>query len=409
LTIGATYTIRVYNYGAGCVGDADDDVWYKFVATNTSQVITVAPSATMDPVVQLFSGTCATLISLYCQDIGFSGQSETISATGLTIGATYTIRVYNYGAGAGSGTFTICVTNPPPAPANDICGGAVSLSVNLACSYTAGTTVGATQSYAGCSGTADDDVWYSFVATNSTATITVVPSATMDAVLQLYSGICSTLSSISCADVGFTGGNEVINAVGLSAGTTYYFRVYDYYSGNGGGTFNVCVTGPAASGVPTNDEPCNAIALPTVTSDCNYLQFTTTGATASTATAPTPAACGGSSPFIGGFSATSHDVWFSVVAPASGQIAFTPQPSYGINDAVMALYSGTCGALTQIACSDDNSLYPGAANDLKPFISKTGLTPGATYYLRYWGYGSTSGNFGLCVLSTTNDACSNAL
>ena len=90
----------------GCVGTADDDVWYEFVAT------------------------------------------------GLTIRTTYKIRVYHFAAGAGSGTFTICVTNPPVAPANDACGGAVSLTVNPSCSYTSGTTVGATQSYAGCSGTA---------------------------------------------------------------------------------------------------------------------------------------------------------------------------------------------------------------------------------------------------------------
>ncbi|OFY82678.1 MAG: hypothetical protein A3F72_02360 [Bacteroidetes bacterium RIFCSPLOWO2_12_FULL_35_15] len=402
-TIGATASI------AGCVGNADDDVWYKFVATSTSQVITVSPSATMDPVVQLFSGTCSTLISLYCEDVGFSGGAETIYSTGLTIGATYTVRVYNYAAGAGSGTFTICVTNPPAAPGNDFCGGAVSLPVNLACVNTAGTTVGATQSYVGCAGTADDDVWYKFVATNSTATITVDPSNTMDAVAEMYSGACATLNSMDCQDVGFTNGNEVISAVGLVAGNTYYVRVYDYYGGNGGGTFNICVSGPAASGIPTNDEPCNAIALPAVTSDCNYLQFTTTGATASVGATPIPSACvGGSAPQQGGFVATSHDVWFKVIAPANGQLTITPQPGYGINDGVMVLYSGTCGALVQIACSDDNN-YPGAPNDLKPYISRTGLTPGTTYYIRYFGWGTSFGNFGICISSPTNDFCSTAL
>lgn len=402
-TTGATPSIF-----SGCVGNADDDVWYQFTATATSQLITVVPSSSMDPVIQLFSGTCNALTTLNCQDIGFSGQSETIYPTGLTIGNTYIIRIYNYGVGAGSGNFTICITNSIAAPANNLCGGAISLSVNAVCTNTAGTTAGATQSYAGCVGVADDDVWYKFVATNSTATITVDPSGTMDAVVQLYSGTCNLLSPIKCMDNGLINGNEVINGVGLVVGNTYFVRVYDYYNANGGATFNICVTGPPSSSIPTNDSPCTAIALPAVTADCNYSQFTTTGATAST-TAPTPASCvGGSGAMQGGFSSTSKDVWFSVVAPANGKLTITPQPGYGLTDAAMVLYSGTCGSLTQITCSDDNN-YPGTTNDMLPYISQTGLTAGTTYFIRYFGYGSASGNFGICVASPTNDLCSTAL
>ena len=402
-TTGATASIF-----SGCVGNADDDVWYQFTATATSHVITVVPSSGMDPVVQLFSGTCSTLTTLNCQDVGVSGQTETIYSTGLTIGNVYLIRVYEYGVGAGSGNFTICVSNPPPPPANDICGGAIALPVNTSCITTAGTTIGATQSYPGCVGTADDDVWYKFVATNTTATITVAPSSTMDAVVQLYSGTCGSLNPIKCMDNGLININEVISEIGLVVGTTYYVRVYDYYAGNGGGAFNICVTGPPSSSIPTNDDPCTAIALPAVTSDCSYSQFTTTGATASM-TAPTPSACsGGSGAMQGGFSASSKDVWFSVVAPANGNLTITPQPGYGITDAVMVLYSGTCSSLTQIACSDDHN-YPGTANDMKPYISRTGLTPGATYFIRYFGYGTSSGNFGICVSSPDNDVCSSSL
>lgn len=402
-TTGATASIWT-----GCVGNADDDVWYKFVATATSHKITVTPTPGMDPVVQLFSGSCTSLTTLNCQDITFSGQAEIIYPAGLTIGNTYTIRVYNYGAGSGNGSFTICVTNPPASPSNNFCGNAISLTVNAACTNTSGTTAGATQSYAGCVGTANDDVWYKFTATNTTATVTVDPSSSMDAVVQLYSGICSSLNSIKCMDNGLINGNEVVSGVGLVIGNTYYVRVYDYYNGNGGGTFNICVTGPPSSSTPTNDNPCSAIALPAVTADCNYSNFTTTGATASMG-APTPSSCiGGSGAMQGGFSSGTKDVWFSLVAPSNGKITINPKPGYGMNDAAMVLYSGTCGSLTQIKCSDDHN-YPGTANDMKPYISQSGLTPGATYYIRYFGYGTASGNFGLCVSSPTNDVCSNAL
>lgn len=402
-TIAATASIF-----SGCVGNADDDVWYQFTASATSHVITVVPSSGMDPVIELFSGTCASLTTLNCHDIGLSGQTETIYPSGLTIGNTYIIRVYHYGAGSGSGTFTICVSNTPPPPSNNICGSATALSINATCTNTSGTTAGATQSYPGCVGTADDDVWYSFVATNTTATITVDPSGSMDAVVQLYSGTCGLPTSIKCQDNGLINGTEVINGVGLVVGNTYLVRVYDYYNANGGATFNICITGPPSSSIPTNDSPCNAIALSAVTADCNYSLFTTTGATASTGS-PSPSACvGGSGAMNGGFSSSSKDVWFSVVAPANGKLTITPKPGYGISDAAMVLYSGTCGSLTQITCSDDHN-YPGTTNDMLPYISQSGLTPGATYFIRYFGYGSTSGNFGLCVSSPTNDACSSAL
>jgi len=402
-TSGATESI------AGCVGTADDDVWYQFVATATSHQIVVQPGVGMDPVVQLFSGACATLVSLVCKDNTLDGEAEIINYNGLSIGQTYRIRVYDYYAGSGTGNFTICITNPPPAPSNDSCGGATPLNVNASCSYTSATTDGASQSLAGCSGTADDDVWFQFVATNSLQNITVNPIDDLDLVFQVYSGTCSTLNSINCIDNTFSNQAEQSDIVGLIAGQTYFIRVYDYYQGTTG-DFEICITGtPTAT--PTNDDPCNAIQLPTVTSTCQYGFYTTNGAT-TTAGPPTPSACvGGNAPQQGGFQSGTQDVWFSVIVPASGNVDITSYPNGGagyITDGVMALYSGTCGSLTQIACSDDNN-YPGSSNDLLPFISASGLTPGSTVFLRYWDWGLGAGNFGICASTVTNDDCANAL
>lgn len=402
-TTGATQTI------AGCTGTADDDVWYQFVATSTSHQIVVTPNAGMDPVVQLFSGTCSTLVSLVCKDAGGDGVTETINYTGLTPGNTYTVRVYHYFAGSGTGNFTICVTNPPPAPSNDDCANATSLTVNASCTYTSATTDGATESAAGCAGFADDDVWFSFVATNSLQNIQVHPVDNLDLVFQVYSGTCGSLSSLGCIDNTFTGQDEQSDIVGLIPGQTYYVRVYDYYQG-ATGDFQICISGTPTP-TPTNDEPCSAIQLPEVTSMCQYSIFTTTGAT-TTLSAPTPSSCvGGGGAAIGGYQSGSQDVWFAITVPSTGTIDVTAMPNGGagyISDGVMALYSGACSSLTQIACSDDNN-YPGTGNDLLPFISETGLTPGSTVYLRYWGFGTSSGDFGICVSTATNDDCANAL
>lgn len=403
-TIGATQSI------SGCSGNADDDVWYQFTATATSHQINVTASATFDPVVQLFSGSCATLTTIICKDDGGTAVSEVINATGLSIGLVYRIRIYNYGIGSGSGTFTICVANSPVAPINNICLSAVSLTVNSGCTYTNGTTDGATQSFPGCSGTADDDVWFKFVATNAIQNIKVHPIDLLDLVVQVYSGSCASLTSISCQDNSSTSQDEQFDIVGLVPGQTYYIRVYDYYSGNSG-DFQICISGTPTA-VPTNNEACAAIQLPTVTATCQYSEFSSVGATASI-TAPTPTACiGGSAPQQGNFSATSKDIWFKIIVPSTGNIQITAKPNMGagsITDGVMVLYSGTCGALTQLTCSDDHTLYPGSANDLLPMISYSGLIPGSTVFLRYFGWGSSSGNFGICVTTAVNDACANAL
>ena len=396
----------------GCSGTADDDVWYQFTATSANHKITVTPSAGMDPVVQVFSGACASLTSLVCRDLGFSGDPEIVNLTGLTIGNVYRVRIYHYAAGSGTGTFTICCTVASPAPSNNECAGATPLTVNTVCTPTAGTTEGATQSLAGCSGNADDDVWYSFVATNAQQTITVTPTvANLDFVFQVFSGSCAALTSESCVDLTYMDDPETAQIVGLTAGQTYYIRVYDYYAGSSG-SFSICVTGPATA-VPTNDNPCSALALPTITSNCNYLEFTTVGAT-NTPTPGAPSGCiGGSGAMIGGFSGSTLDVWFSMVVPSSGNVYITSKPNMGagrISDGVMVLYSGVnCSTLTQVQCSDDTPSYPGAANDGLPLISATGLTPGATVYLRYFGFGSSSGTFGFCVSTATNDNCANSL
>lgn len=403
----------------GCAGNADDDVWYKFVASGTSHSLTVTGSATFDAVLQVFSGTCAALVSNGCVDNTFNGQVESTIASGLTIGSTYYVRVYHYGAGSGSSTFTMCLNNPPAAPANDPCTSAINLAVNAGCVNTSGTSYGATTSLTGCAGTANDDVWYSFTATNYTQTIQVAGSANFDAVVELYDGTCGALTSLSCIDNTFSGGTETVTASGLTPGVTYLFRVYDYYSG-AGSTFSVCVSGTSIiAGSQPNDEPCNAIQIPAVTADCNNLVFSNIGATQTTLPGSPGAVCENYDNSTnsmgalsnGGFGATSKDVWFSITVPASGNIYITPQPNMGagwIQDGVMTLYRGTCGALTTYTCSDDYN-YPAGYNDLQSFIRATGLTPGETVYLRYWGYGSAQGNFGFCVQSPTNDLCANAL
>ncbi len=365
----------------GCSGTADDDVWYQFVATNTTQIITVTPTTLSNAVFEVFDGSCGSLVSLFCQDSTVGSAIETSPVTGFVVGNTYFVRVYSQASGSGQGSFTICVATPPnpcssvtpidncgatfnqviPAgygsynnnnacgsntpgvehlyiftpntsgnyyiqqnssfgpidyqiklvdngcnpngwdcianltgtttspyinlvggneyyimidpttitggtvnftlacvptpPLNNECTGAISVPVNStpACvTSVSGTTLGATESQPGCSGTADDDVWYQFTATSTTHIITVTPNTLSNAVFEVFDGVCSGLSSWFCNDNTTGSAVEAGSISGLTIGNTYYVRVYSNPANYGFGTFTICITTPP--------NPCNTIS-----------------------------------------------------------------------------------------------------------------------------------------------------
>jgi hypothetical protein len=214
----------------------------------------------------------ATGLSTDC-DITYQWQSATApggpwtnipGATDITYTASPNSNTYyqiittcaNGAATNNSSSVLLSSTYSPPA--NDECAAAVPLTVNT--DYNCGTvtsgTVGcATQSAdaEGCSGTSDDDVWYSFVATKTDHRISLINIAgsTTDMYHSIYSGSCGSLTELACRDPNTT------NATGLTIGVTYYVRVYTYTSTAGQtSTFDVCIGSPPPP--PTNDEPCNA-------------------------------------------------------------------------------------------------------------------------------------------------------
>lgn len=359
----------------GCSGTADDDVWYSFVATNTSHNINLnnVAGSTIDLYHNVYSGTCGALgTALVCSDPNNS------TVTGLTVGATYFVRVFSWTSTAGqTSTFDICITTPPPPPVNDNCNTATSVPVNsgiICTSSVAGTLTSATASSQanGCSGTADDDVWYSFVATNTTHYINLnnVTGSTTDLYHNVYSGTCGALgTALVCSDPN----NSTVT--GLTVGNTYFVRVFSWTSTAGQtSTFNICIGTPPPP--PANDNCGGAINVPVSSGTCSYVTGTIASATASSQ--------------ANGCSGTADDdVWYSFVATAPSVIINFTNITGSTSDLYHNVYSGTCGAIgTALVCSDPNS------------STVTGLTIGNTYYVRVFSWGSTAGEtsvFDLCI------------
>ncbi|WP_086597177.1 malectin domain-containing carbohydrate-binding protein [Hymenobacter crusticola] len=212
------------------------------VGTSVTLTGTNLSSATA---VRFFNGVAATFSVV---------NAATLTAT-VPTGATTGPVTVTTGGGTSNGVVFTVVTPP----ANDDCANAPLLTVAATCTPTAGTTVGATQSLApiNCgnfTGAADDDVWYKFVASAASQTVTVVASNSFDAVVDVRAGSCASSTNIGCADATVAGGTEVVRLSNLTPGSTYYVRVYSYDSA--AGTFTICVTEPTTA-APTVTAPAN--------------------------------------------------------------------------------------------------------------------------------------------------------
>jgi gliding motility-associated-like protein len=104
---------------APCIGTADDDVWFQFIASNTYlniSLLNVVGYTNLNFAV--YSGVCGTLTQRYCS----AANSLNLTLNGLTLGQTYFIRVYSNASTPQTSTFDLCITTPSTcANSNTIC------------------------------------------------------------------------------------------------------------------------------------------------------------------------------------------------------------------------------------------------------------------------------------------------
>lgn len=221
---------------------ASNDVWYKFVAVTSSPYITVSGSPAFDPVVFLLDSCGGSIVD--CADITLSGGIETIFASGLTPGNTYTIRIYHYeNAMPATPGFSICVYSASPVPPNDSICNATQLLLdgpaetgNSAFASFAEYPVDSTVSALGytCS-TPENTTWYFYTAaTTDTFYVSYTASGNFISLLGVFTSDNSSapcqgnLHYDSCLAGPAASGNPVTDVFAIApaiAGTTYLFMV----------------------------------------------------------------------------------------------------------------------------------------------------------------------------------------
>lgn len=345
----------------GCGGTAYGE-WYKFTASTSTATITVSglgsSLVSTTTYVELLTGTCGSFTSV-CQNV-----STSLSATGLTSGVEYYIRVYvttnpNNSGNPNQYDYSICVVSPP---ANDNCLGATTLTSGVVNS--SGTVWNATASSSiptGCiTGDPDDDVWYTITpaANNLNISLSAIGAnlTTSGARLQLFSGSCAGLISEACGTTSI--------AATVFSGNPYFIRVYSAGTGSIGGVaagsaFSITATSTAP---PTSDECSSAVIL---TNGVANNAGTVWGATASSGI---PVGCATGNP--------DDDVWYRFTpAGISMTVALSSiDADLTTSGARLQIFSGACGSLTSVACGTTSIT--------------TAVNLGDVYYIRVYSAGT---------------------
>ncbi|MDE3248500.1 MAG: T9SS type A sorting domain-containing protein [Bacteroidota bacterium] len=265
-SVGATQSLP------GCAGVAEDDIWFKFTATNSHHLITVTGS--LNPVIEVFSGTCGSLTPLGCFANTQAGPiALTVKADlgNLIPGQTYFYRTYGYSGNNARGLVQTNVSSFPSSPVNDECVNAIQIPVLADTSSQSsfnGNAAYASQSMPACTDPSyvAPDVWFKFIATSSVQKISVIPGNNVlgDFAFEVLSGSCGQLQSIACVNNGSYGATDSTTINNLQKGNTYYIRLYDYHErlDSTYNKYNLIVSGPSATmPPPVNDECVTAISI----------------------------------------------------------------------------------------------------------------------------------------------------
>jgi hypothetical protein len=254
--IGSTNCSYTVSSGSpsGC-GSIDNDSWISFIAGSDSvsldYEVTDCNGDTDGIQLVVFSGSCGSLTELPGSCINPTGNNVTAnwSFTGMTIGATYFIRIDGYAGQLCDYSFTP-LFGVVVSPSNDSCSNAIPLAcgqIDTASNILATSGDNPTACTGG--GTTAKGVWYSFVGDGNTMTISTDNSQTnFDTELNVYTGTCGALVCVAGDDDGGSGTTSVLD-IATASGTSYY--VYVDGNSTSEGTFEISLT--CAVGCSTMD------------------------------------------------------------------------------------------------------------------------------------------------------------
>lgn len=354
----------------------NNDLWYKFVATQSTCLVRVDQDGDFRSAVNLYS-------SNECSNVGPLIQNDkSVTAlhiaryNGLITGNTYYIQVSRRDTANLSTTYSICLLTP--ALNNEICGAidlpnTQPLSVNCSNEQSGDWNFG-TASSTGCVNTYSD-FWYKFTATHTTHVIKTSNVADM-AIYQAAS--CNgPLNLLTCRGTGFTINQQrTVPLNNLVIGNTYYIAIGKSPSGINN-DFTICQM------AVENAEPCGAVTL----SNCTIIPVDVAyGTNTLTATCqsvtPRDTIIFGTTVYVYD-QVRLNDLWYTFTAMEPYAELLLSGPAFTglfkLYPTIRLATFGDCNNLNSINIIQDcQRLINPAAQMTIPF---SGLTIGQTYYI----------------------------
>jgi hypothetical protein len=423
-TVGATSEIPASNCSA--TGDDTIDVWYRFQNGATTRTYTFDTNGTLDTGGN-FGDTSLELFTAVCG--GTSVGCDDDSGIGLASRVTYTmaaneivfIRVAFLSncadppgctfMGTVTGPFVLNITEGvPPPPANDTCANATVIAA--ADSSTLGDNDNSTGvDITPCSNTDEQDVWFTFTPSVSGQyrIDTLGSMGNTDTSLAIYQGCPDEMTPnvqpnwpanlLACNDDQiFTGGatDEYLSMLraNLQAGTAYKIRVSGFNNSTGGFVLNVSAPNPTL--------------LPAAPNTCATAQnvvgtFTQTYYTGGNRPGGPAGTCNAADPI--GLNVNDNALYLTFIPGANGNLSGTISGESGTiqSDSVLVMFSGACGALTELVCLDDTANGT-ATYDLSTLPA---VTAGTSYVLLFADYGTFDSGSDVSVNITVPGAAGN--
>ncbi len=440
-------------------------------AINTAGTIVTISTCSFAGEFSTISGAVAGQVLKFTSSAGDYATVHTGSAAGpviafgtmpLSFTNTFTGTLFvHWSTNAACGTQSSCRTTtvqcvsclPPPAPANDLCGSAIS----IACGGSiAGSTTNATFEAAPTCGTSVDNnpsVWYKVTGTGGFVTLATCGGTTnFDSKLHVYTGSCGAF----VCEAGNDDNCGLASSVTFCSvlGQQYFVRVSGFNTASGNFTLSMNCAAPAVSvngvgplcstgasvtlsatfpggtfsGPGVSGNTFNPATAGPGTHVVTYTVCSVVATTSITVLAPAAndacanaIAMGCNSSVQGSTTCSSIDAgltfcgttggaagnWYTIVGNG-GHVTLSTCNSFTNYDTKLHVFEGTCGALTCVTGNDDYSSVnlTCATSNLRSIV-KFCTEVGKTYYVLVSGFGSGVGNYQVdasCVAPLAVDA-----
>ncbi|WP_084205928.1 T9SS type A sorting domain-containing protein [Psychroserpens mesophilus] len=221
------------------------------------------------------------------------------------------------------------------------------------------------------------NVWYSYDSSvEGAADVTIsLCGSTYDTSILVYTGTSGNLTLVAGNDdnaAACGAGSVQSEGIFTANGTDIYYIAVEGFNFGSTGAFTLSITCEASCTPAQTNQDC-ASATPLLVDGSTTTQDNTCAIVNAT------------QPDCDLFQSIA-DLWFTFVAPASGEVDIVT--ALGTATAShLAVYEGTCGALTQLDCSTAAT----SSSNL------TGLIGGNTYYVQLWNNGSEEGTIDITL------------